>query len=61
VQQLQVLSLDNCNLVGAIPDFLGCLTDLLNLTSYPVLNNQWNWRGWGMEVDEGIGVHGDQG
>jgi hypothetical protein len=28
VQQLQVLSLDNGNLTGIIPDFLGCLTSL---------------------------------
>jgi hypothetical protein len=28
VQQLQVLSLDNGNLIGTIPDFLGCLISL---------------------------------
>ena len=46
VQQLQVLSLDNCNLTGAIPDFLGRLTSLENLTPSPMFNNQWNWGGW---------------
>ncbi|CAN6236727.1 unnamed protein product [Urochloa humidicola] len=31
-QQLQILSLDNCSLSGALPDFLGAMTSLQNLT-----------------------------
>ncbi|CAO2044312.1 unnamed protein product [Urochloa humidicola] len=31
-EQLQILSLDNCSLSGAIPDFLGAMTNLQNLT-----------------------------
>ncbi|XP_062184961.1 receptor protein kinase TMK1-like [Phragmites australis] len=31
-QQLQILSLDNCSLAGAIPDFLGAMNSLQNLT-----------------------------
>ncbi|CAN6241478.1 unnamed protein product [Urochloa humidicola] len=31
-EQLQILSLDNCSLSGAVPDFLGAMTSLQNLT-----------------------------
>lgn len=38
-QQLQILSLDNCSLAGAIPAFLGGMTSLQNLTlSYNYLS-----------------------